>query len=106
MEAMYQRIVIHAKRLDGSSAVTLGGALDAAWRGGARAIAIDLSEVEEINSFGISCLVAHYRRRPRGTVIVLCGLREYVREVVEVTQLHRVIDVFDSSEAAALALSA
>ena len=41
-----------------------------------------------------------------GSRIVLSGLSEYVRDVVEITQLHHVFDIFDSSDAAEFALSA
>jgi anti-sigma B factor antagonist len=102
----FQRIVIRTRRLDGTSAALLAAEFDAAWRTGARVVALDLSAVEEIHSLGISALISQHRKRPGGSRIVLCGLTEYVRDIFEITQLHRVFDVFDSTVAAEISLCA
>jgi anti-anti-sigma factor len=48
----------------------------------------------------VSILVAAHRARPAGTRIIVCGLSEAVREVIEITRLHRIFDVYASADAA------
>lgn len=95
---------IEARRLDSSSALLLRSLLETAWEAEALTALLDLSEVVSIDSLGISALIAEQRRRPPGTCIALCAPSEYVREVLEVTQLFRVFDIFPDLEAAKAAL--
>ena len=94
-----QVVKLEFRRFNATVAPTLRAQLDAAWATGAKVVALDFSDVAYIDSLGVSALVAENRRRPSGTRIVLCSLNDYVREVLEITQLVRVFDVYASPEA-------
>lgn len=97
---------VEARRLDSGAALLLRALLEAAWESKATAVVLDLSEVVSIDSLGISALIAEHRRRPPGARITLCAPSEYVRDVLEVTQLFRVFDIFADAESARAALQA
>lgn len=63
---------------------------------------VDLSEVSFLDSGGLGCLVASLRRvREKDGEIKIASLSNKVRNVFELTRMHRVFDIFDSSEMAA-----
>ena len=64
-------------------------AIDAALAQGARALTIDLTSVNFVDSAGLGLLVAYHRRLrdERGTGIVVSGVRSPVRRVFEITGL-------------------
>jgi anti-anti-sigma factor len=97
---------VEARRLDSSAAPLLRSLFETAWEAGATTVVLDLSEVVSLDSLGISALIAEQRRRPPGARIVLCAPSEYVRDVLDVTQLFRVFDIFPTAEAAATGLQA
>jgi len=92
-------IKLEFQRFNASVGPALRALLSAAWERGATIVALDFAEVAYIDSLGVSALVAENRRRPAGTNIVLCSLNDYVREVLEITQLVRVFDVYASPDA-------
>jgi anti-anti-sigma factor len=102
----FSRLLVSSRRLDAKAVNALSASVSAEWSAGARVITLDLSAVEEIDSMGIAGLVAMNKRRPAGSRVVLSALCDYVRDIIEVTQLHLVFDIFDSAIAAELALSA
>ena len=104
MASGVRTIKFPGRRLDSGSGAALGPLMATAWQDGATAVALDLSSVVYIDSLGISVLISQYRKRPPEGKIVLCALTDYVRDVLEVTQLFRIFDAFDSVEAAAAAL--
>ena len=62
---------------------------------------IDFGRVPRIDSSGLGELVAaHQRAVSCGCDLKLTNLRSRVLDVVEVTQVHTVFDVFDSEESA------
>jgi len=93
-------VKIEARKLDSSSSASLRTAVTKAWERGATVVALDMSDVIYVDSLGISALISEQRRRPSGSRIVLCGLTDYVQDVLEVTQLVRVFDVYADAEAA------
>jgi anti-anti-sigma factor len=93
-------IAIEHRRFDHSVGRVFHERMQRAWAAGATTIALDFSECVSLDSLGVSILVAAYRARPAGTRIVVCGLSEAVREVLEVTKLHRIFDVYASANAA------
>lgn len=95
----FATVHVSGRRLDASTRRGLTAAMEAAWQQGATVVALDFTEVAEVDSVGISILIGIHRRRPDGAKIALCGLNDYARDVFEVTQLFRVFDVFDSVEA-------
>jgi anti-sigma B factor antagonist len=66
-----------------------------------RSLVIDLSAVREIDSSGLGALVAILKwiRRFGGSMRV-CGLQPLVREVVELTMLHRILPLHATVEEA------
>jgi len=96
-------IKLEFRRFNASVGGTVRARMNVAWATGATLVALDFSEVSHIDSLGVSVLVSEHRRRPAGGRIVLCGLRDYVREVLEITQLVRLFDVYETAEIAALA---
>ncbi len=95
-----QIVTVQHRRFDFSVGRSFRDRLQRAWAAGATTIALDFSECVSIDSLGVSILVAAHRERPAGTRIVVCGLGEAVREVLEITQLHRIFDVYASANAA------
>jgi anti-sigma B factor antagonist len=95
-----QIIAIDHRRFDYSVGRVFHERLQRAWAAGATTIALDFTECVSLDSLGVSILVAAHRARPAGTRIIVCGLSEAVREVIEVTRLHRIFDVYASADAA------
>ncbi len=93
-------IAIEHRRFDYSVGRVFRDRLQRAWSAGATTIVLDFSDCVSLDSLGVSILVAANRARPPSTRIVVCGLSEPVREVIEVTQLHRIFDVYASADAA------
>ena len=68
---------------------------------------IDLKEVEFVDSSGLGGLVASFRAvGAKGGDMKIAGLTPEVRQVFELTRLHRVFEVFEDSEAAVKSFSA
>ncbi len=97
---------VEARRLDSSAALLLRSLFESAWEAKATTVVLDLCEVVSIDSLGIAALIAEHRRRPPGARIALCAPSDYVREVLDVTQLFRVFDIFPDAEGAKAALMA
>ena len=95
-----QTIAIEHRRFDYSVGRAFRDRLQHAWAAGATTIVLDFSACVSMDSLGVSILVAAHRERPAGARIVVCGLSEAVREVLEITQLHRIFDVYASADAA------
>ena len=73
------------------------GALDA----GSSSLLINFKKVPRIDSSGLGELVAaHQRARGAGGQVKLVNLGASVSNVVEVTQIHTVFDVFDNEDTA------
>ncbi len=96
----HQIVAIQHRRFDFSVGRSFRERMQRAWATGAATVVLDFSECVSIDSLGVSVLVAAHRERPSGTRIVVCGLSEAVREVLEITQLHRIFDVYASANAA------
>jgi len=68
---------------------------------GARALVVDLSEVERIDSSGLGALVTVLEAiREHDGEMALVGLPPAVRVVVELTRLHRVFAIYDDARTA------
>ncbi|HEY4122735.1 MAG TPA: STAS domain-containing protein [Byssovorax sp.] len=92
------------RRLDTKAAAPLRAMMAAAWAGGPRIVALDLTDVMYVDSLGLSALVAENRQRPTPGAIVVFGLTEYVREVFEISRLAELFDVFETAAAVRAAL--
>jgi len=66
-----------------------------------RALIVDLSSVREVDSSGLGALVAVLKwvRRFGGSMRI-CAVQPGVREVVELTMLHRILPLHDTVEEA------
>lgn len=85
----------------GDGDVALRDAVQGALDGGADALLIDFARVPRIDSSGLGELVAaHQRAAGAGCKLKIANLRSKVADVVEVTQIHTVFDVFDNEESA------
>lgn len=90
----------------GEGDVALREAVQGALDGGAQGLLIDFSRVPRIDSSGLGELVAaHHRAAGAGCQLKLANLRPRVLDVVEVTQIHTVFDVFDSEDSAIASFS-
>lgn len=93
-------------RLDASSGPMLKQRIIALIRGGNIRIALDLSDVEFIDSSGLSALVAAMRQLPAEGDLVLIGPRSTVLSMFRLTRLDRVFRIFPEPAPAVAALAA
>lgn len=69
--------------------------------GEASDVAVDLSEIEFIDSAGVGVLVALFKNsRLRGGRARFCGLRPGVRSVLEIIRLDQIFEIYDDVQAA------
>ena len=81
----------------------MGDAIRAALEAGESKIVIDLKKVPHVDSFGIGELVAAYTSaRRRGATLKLLELAPRVRDMMSISGLEGVFEIFDD-EAAAIA---
>ncbi len=74
--------------------------------GGARAFAIDVSDVTAIDSYGVAELVSCHTAITRsGGRAILCAPARKVRDVLAVTRLDRIVEVCDTEAQAIAALA-
>jgi anti-sigma B factor antagonist len=92
-------VQLECTRLNATAGPHVEAKMAEAWSSGATVAALDFSKVAYIDSMGLSVLISAHRKRPAGARIVLCSLNDYVREVLEITQLVRVFDVYASADA-------
>ncbi len=85
----------------GEGDVALRDAVQGALDNGEHSLLINFKRVPRIDSSGLGELVAaHQRAAGIGGEVKLMNLGASVSDVVEVTQIHTVFDVFDNEEAA------
>jgi anti-sigma B factor antagonist len=64
-----------------------------------QALLVDMREVEFIDSAGIMALVSAYRlAQNMGRRMIICSLTPAVKMVFELTQLDRVMEIFDNHD--------
>ena len=74
---------------------------DEAWQRRRRAVLLDLSAVEYLDSTGIAALVEGLKAAQRaGRAFGLCGLRKNVRNVIELVRLDTFFNIYDNEEVA------
>jgi anti-sigma B factor antagonist len=72
--------------------------------GGKRQIVIDISEVSYLDSSGIGLLVSTYATMNRlGGHLKICGLSNRVKDLLLLTKLFTVFEVYDNADAAVAA---
>ncbi len=91
---------ISAKALDASNSRDLKQSIGPLLATGAKLV-IDMSKIEFIDSSGLGALVSCLRQaHSSGGDIKLCGLMNQARALFELVRMHRVFEVFNSSEEA------
>ena len=74
-------------------------------RDGAGSVVLDLSETEYMSSVGLRVLMLAARQvNGQSGRIVLCGLQPVMREIIEISRFHLVLEVFGSPEEALAAV--
>ena len=92
-------------RLDLQGTRAIGEKLDCATLTGAMDVVIDLSLVSFITSIGIHSLVtAAKAQAARGGRVVLVRPEPMVARVLEISEIHKIVPVYDDLEAACRAL--
>ena len=68
-----------------------------AWNKGAKSVIIDLSEVEFMDSSGLSALVSGMKAlRKTGGQLSICNANAQIRTAMRLTMLDRVFPIFDT----------
>ena len=85
----------------GTGDIALRNAVQDALNGGARHIVLNLREVSTIDSSGVGELVSSYTTVVnRGGKLRLAGLPSKVTDILQITQLITVFEVYDDEDAA------
>jgi anti-sigma B factor antagonist len=92
-------------RLDASSAPALKKRIATMIKSGHHRIALDLSEVEFVDSSGLSALVSVLRQLQGDGDLVLIGLRSTVISMFKLTRMDRVFRIFPDQAHALAALA-
>lgn len=109
---------IREERKEGFLVLALAGRLDAAnskvfedkilatINGGEKQFVIDLSELDYVSSSGLRVfLLASKRLNPAGGKVVLCSLKEPVRQVFDIAGFSSILPIVASREEALKSLS-
>lgn len=92
---------LNGKITIGSGDIALRNAVHQAIESGAKNVLINLREVTTIDSSGVGELVSAYTTATnRGTRLKLVNLPDKVSDILTITQLITVFDVYDSEEEA------
>jgi anti-sigma B factor antagonist len=95
------RLIAIEGQVTRESEALLQDAYERAADGAARAIVLDFSGLEYMNSGGIGLLVTLLVRARRNHQRMLaCGLSEHYRQIFELTRLDEVISIYDTAAAA------
>ena len=87
---------IEEERVDAANAAEFKAFLAGVVEGGAQAIAVDLTRVAFVDSSGLGALVSGKKRLGDKGAFALWGLSPQVRSLFELTQLHKVFDIYES----------
>lgn len=91
-------------RLDQNATPALEETLNELLGAGHHRLIVDLSEATYINSGGLRCLVAAWRKaRQQGGDVFLCGLRARVNEVFSMVGFDKVFSIYPTQREAAAA---
>lgn len=91
-------------RFDSFAAATVAASMDLATQANPAKVVVDLTGVDFIDSTGLAVLVQGMKRcRQNRGDLRLCGLRQPVRMIFELTRLDRAIEIFGSQAEAVAA---
>ncbi len=98
-------LTLEEKRLDSKLAVGFKEKVSELVQDGSRLIALDLSQVDFIDSSGIGCLVSCLKLLgPRGRIVVW-GLKPAVETMFKLTRMDRVFTICPTEEQALAAIN-
>jgi len=96
-----QAILTPNGRVDVESSPMVRQAILNAWDIGAKSVIINLSEVEFMDSSGLSALVSGLKAlRKTGGQLSICNANAQIRTAMRLTMLDRVFPIFDTVEEA------
>jgi anti-sigma B factor antagonist len=91
-------ISVREERLDAHNSNDLKEEIHSLFEGGKKSILVDLKDVRFIDSSGLGALVSGFKNAisHQGN-LKLAGLQSQVKSMFELTRLHRVFEIFDTS---------
>jgi len=101
-ERIADALVLHAAgRLDGTTAASFESAVLARLDGKPARLVLDLAGVEYVSSAGLrAILLAVKRGKSVGCALAVCGLRDHIREVFDVSGFGNVVAIHSTLEEA------
>lgn len=88
-------------RLDSSATAELEAKVLESLDGGAKHLLLDFSQLEYINSAGLRVLVMSYQRlNPQGGRILICGVRDYIAEIFDISGYNRIFSMHADTDSA------
>ncbi len=88
--------VFHVKgRIDAATSPELERKVLLGLDRGVRYLVMDFSDLEYINSAGLRILVMSYQRlHPRGGQVMVCGVRDYIAEIFDISGYNRIFTMY------------
>jgi anti-sigma B factor antagonist len=86
------------EHVDATMAAELKAALAGHVSRGALTIALDLSDVQFMDSAGLSVLISTLRLLERRGELLLCGVRDGVLGLLRITSMVRILSIYESEE--------
>lgn len=100
-EEQYTVIISKAEKLDSTCAPELKSELVYLNKNGVNNVVIDLSDTRYCDSSGLSAILVGNRLcKNSGGTFVLCGLQDAVQKLVNISQLHTVLNITPTREEA------
>jgi anti-sigma B factor antagonist len=96
---------VRTRRVDAAAAPGLKTKVSERFDQGSRKVVLDLADVQFMDSTGLGTLLSLVKRVPPGGSLALCGCGAAVMELMKLTRLDRVFQVFPDAAAATLALA-
>ncbi|MBK8482661.1 MAG: STAS domain-containing protein [Proteobacteria bacterium] len=85
-------------RIDSGNLTGFRDALDPFLAGGITKVAIELSQVEFIDSSGLGALIALFKRLPEQGTLAICNAQDRVLKLLKLTRLNKVFTLCDTLE--------
>lgn len=90
-------------RLDSSSTPELEKSIQDSLDQGSKTLILDFSDLEYINSAGLRILVMSYQRlQPLGGQVMVCGVRDYIAEIFDISGYNRIFRMYANLDLAVL----
>ncbi|NVN89868.1 MAG: STAS domain-containing protein [Desulfuromonadales bacterium] len=96
-----QVVFVQEERLDAHNSEDLKAEMNRLFAAGSKELIVDLKDVRFIDSSGLGVLVSGFKNAStRQGSLKLSGLQTQVRSMFELTRLHRVFDIFQTTDEA------